>query len=737
MTDSHSMLKTSTFFATTAKGMETLLAEELSTLGMSAVKEARSGVFFEGGIEDAYRACLWSRVANRVLLPLGKYPAATPEALYDGILSIDWSEHLSVVDSFAVDASVSNSNMTHSQYAALKTKDAIVDQFRTATGERPSVETDKPNIQVNVYINNDEAQVYLDLSGDSLHLRGYRTRGSAAPLKENLAAAILYRARWSETWQSGGAFVDFMCGSGTLPIEAAMMACDIAPGIDRTYFGFLGWKQHHTAIWQRLINEAVERRRKGLENPPLIMGFDHHSGTLERARQHVSQAGLSGVVSLAHQDLFSFKAALPDKGLVVINPPYGKRLGQDEDLDKLYGQIGLVLKNHFKGWKASVFTDDKARGKVIGIRANKIHSLYNGALPCKLLHFNIEEDEFFHDYRLPRPIPIEDLSEQSMGFRNRLEKNWKQIGKWRRKEDISCFRLYDADLPDYSVAIDVYEGEKRWVNVQEYEAPKTIEEAKAKLRLREIISIIPDVLDVSLEEIYLKARRKQKGESQYEKLGEQKNFQVVREGECQFWVNFEDYLDTGLFLDHRPIRLKIASESRGKSLLNLFAYTGSVTVHAAKGGASRTVSVDMSRTYLDWAERNMKLNHLMDQKNVEKHSFIQADCIRWLEQRNLAGKFDIVFVDPPSFSNSKRMSDVFDVQRDHATIVRQAMKRLVDDGVLYFSSNLRGFKLAVELTGEFVVTDITPQSVPFDFRQRKHVHRCWEVRHSHSKQVSM
>ena len=720
------MTITNTFFATAAKGLETLLAEELVAMGMADVKEARSGAFFTGDIEQAYRACLWSRVANRILLPLGRYPAATPEALYDGVSNIDWSEHLSAMDSFAVDASVSNSAITHSQYAALKTKDAIVDQFRAKTGDRPSVETDKPNIQVNVYINNDEVQVYLDLSGESLHLRGYRTRGSAAPLKENLAAAILYRAKWLDTYAAGGAFVDFMCGSGTLPIEAAMMACDIAPGINRSYFGFLGWKQHHVAIWQRLMNEATERRRKGLEKPPVVLGFDHHKATLGRANQHIRQAGLTDVVSITHQDLFDFDVELPHIGLVTINPPYGKRLGQDEDLDQLYGQIGKVLKSRFVGWNASVFTDDKSRGKVVGIRAHKIHSLFNGALPCKLLHFKVEENEFFHDYRLPRPIPEADLSDQSKGFRNRLVKNLKQINRWRKKENVDCYRLYDADLPDYSVAIDIYEGEKRWVHIQEYEAPKTIEEAKAKLRIREIISIIPEVLGVTLDEVFLKARRRQKGDAQYEKLGEKQNFHMVREGRCQFLVNFEDYLDTGLFLDHRPIRLKIA---QGKSLLNLFAYTGSVSVHAAEGGAKRTVTVDMSKTYLDWAKRNMDLNHISTANAWGKHEFVQADCTRWLAQANQKDKFDIVFVDPPSFSNSKRMADVFDVQRDHAEMLRTSMKLLDKDGILYFSNNLRGFKLDTDLMGEFVVSDLTAESVPFDFQQRKHIHRCWSLQH--------
>ncbi len=719
-----------TYFATAAKGLETLLAEELVAMGMEAVKEARSGVYFTGGIEEAYRACLWSRVANRILMPLGRYPAASPEALYDAVDKIDWREHLSALDSFAVDASVSNSAITHSQYAALKTKDAIVDQFRTATGDRPSVETDKPNIQVNVYINNDEVQIYLDLSGESLHLRGYRTRGSAAPLKENLAAAILYRAKWPDTAASGGAFVDFMCGSGTLPIEAAMMACDIAPGINRTYFGFLGWKQHHAAIWQRLLNEADERRRKGLEHPPVILGYDHHKGTLGRANQHIRQAGLTEIVSITHQDIFSFKPDMPETGLVVINPPYGKRLGVDEELDLLYGQIGQVLKGRFKGWNASMFTDEQSRGKVVGIRAHKIHSLFNGALACKLLHFKIEEKEFFHDYRLPRPVPEGELSEQSNGFRNRLAKNCKQINRWRKKENVDCYRLYDADLPDYAVAIDVYEGEKRWVHVQEYEAPKTIEEEKAKLRIREIISIIPAVLNVTMDEIFLKSRRRQRGNEQYEKLGELKHFHQVREGQGRFWVNFEDYLDTGLFLDHRPVRLKIAAQSQGKSLLNLFAYTGSISVHAALGGAKRTVTVDMSRTYLDWAERNMSLNNLLEGPNVNRHAFVHADCIKWLKHTRNTELFDIVFVDPPSFSNSKRMTDVFDVQRDHADMLRQAMRLLEKDGVLYFSNNLRGFKLDVTLNDEFEVSDMTAESIPFDFQQRKHIHRCWTLRHN-------
>ena len=724
-------MKSLLFFATAAKGIETLLAEELSVLGLKDVKVTRAGVFFKGELQDAYRACLWSRLANRILLPVARFMAPSSDELYRQVKGIKWTEHMDVTQTLAVDASVSNSFINHSRYAALKTKDAIADYFRDVAGERPFVRVEQPDIQINVYINHDEAQLYIDLSGTSLHLRGYRTRGSVAPLKENLAAAILYRAGWPEIHLKGGAFVDFMCGSGTLPIEAALIACDIAPGLTRDYFGLLGWKQHDPEIWQQLIDEARSRRTEGLKRAPRILGFDHHHASLEKARQHVQQAGLADIVEIQHQDLFSFDVEIHDsrssssKGLVVLNPPYGKRLGQDEDLIPLYSGIGQVLKTHFMGWKASVFTDDQSRGKAIGIRANRIHSLFNGAMPCKLLHFEINDSEIFQSHRLPRLVNDEDLSEQSTGFRNRLTKNLKQRGRWSRKENITCFRLYDADLPDYAVAIDLYEGEQLWVNIQEYEAPPTVDAIKAKLRLREVVTIVRQVLQVDEANIFLKNRHRQRGDAQYEKLDDTKNFHVVREGACEFWVNFEDYLDTGLFLDHRPLRLKIAATSEGRSLLNLFAYTGAVSVHAAKAGARRTLTVDMSKTYIDWARRNMELNAITD----DSHRFLQVDCLAWLAQPTVKKLFDIIFLDPPSFSNSKRMRRPFDVQKDHSLIVNQAMKLLEHQGVLYFSTNLRRFKLDHEALKDFSILDITDRSIPVDFKQRKHIHRCWELRH--------
>jgi 23S rRNA (guanine2445-N2)-methyltransferase / 23S rRNA (guanine2069-N7)-methyltransferase len=720
-TNANSQDKTYRFFAAAPKGIETLLAEELKDLGLRSVKESRSGAYFEDNIKAAYRVCLWSRTAVRVLFPVSSFAANSPEELYAGIAKVDWSEHLTVANTLAVDANVSNSNITHSQYAGLKIKDAIVDYFRDRDNDRPSVDTKRPDVRINAYINNNNAEVYIDLSGDSLHKRGYRDEGTTAPLKENLAAAILLRAKWPEIAAEGGDFVDFMCGSGTLPIEAAMMACDIAPGLLRTYYGFTGWKQHQPEAWQALIEEAQKRREKGLERTPVIRGFDNHRKTIGKAQHHVRKANLDAYISFEYQDVFDFRLEFSRKGLVVLNPPYGKRLGQDDDMADLYETIGDVLKNNFINWKASVFTDSLDLGKQIGIRANKIHSLFNGAIECKLLHFDVLESEFFSDSRLPGFVGHDQLTENADMFRNRLNKNRKHLAKWSRKENINCYRLYDADLPDYSMAVDVYSGDTLWLHVQEYEAPKSIDQNKARWRLREAITILRDTFGLDESQLFLKTRSRQRGESQYEKLDMSKNFHRVEESGYKLLVNFEDYLDTGLFLDHRITRSLITAAAKGKSLLNLFAYTGAITVAAAVGGAIRTSSVDMSKTYLRWAQKNMTLNGFLG----KEHEFIHADCLEWLARTDHDTKYDLIFLDPPTFSNSKRMTRVLDLQKDHVDMIKQAMDLLEDGGELYFSNNARRFKLDETALREYNITDISAKTIPQDFKRRQNIHHCW------------
>lgn len=721
------MTSTLALFASAPRGIEPLLADELRTLGAQAVKETRAGVTFEGTLDLAYRACLWSRVANRVLLPIAQFPAPTPEALYDGVRSIDWSQHLSADNTLAVEFNSNRSGITHTHYGALKVKDAIVDQFRERDGMRPSVATEEPNVRINVYVHADVASVSIDLSGESLHRREYRVGTVVAPLKENLAAAILLRAGWPGITQAGGAFVDLMCGSGTLPIEAALMASDSAPGLRRAYYGFLGWRGHDAAMWADLLEEAETRRAAGMRNLPPIRGYDHDPSAVRAALANVEQAGFTGHVHIERRYLADCRQEhVEHAGLVVVNPPYGERLGEDSELPDLYRALGASLKACYEGWRAAVFTGNPELGKVMGLRAHKMHVLYNGAIECKLLHFEVMPRQFVIERgampsapAVSRPAALTPGAEM---FANRLRKNLKQLGKWAAREKISCYRLYDADMPEYALAIDLYQGAARWAHVQEYAAPKSVDPDKAAERLREALSAIPPVLDIPASQMFLKVRQKQKGAAQYERLSEHGTFHTVLEDGLKLQVNFTDYLDTGLFLDHRPTRRLLRECARDKRFLNLFGYTGTATVHAAAGGARSTTTVDMSRTYLDWARRNLVLNGI----EGKEHETIQADVLVWLEDE-AERRYDLIFLDPPTFSTSKRMQGTLDIQRDHVALIQAAGRLLAPAGGLIFSTNFRRFRLEREALTEFAVEDLTRATIPKDFGRDPRIHQCFRL----------
>jgi 23S rRNA (guanine2445-N2)-methyltransferase / 23S rRNA (guanine2069-N7)-methyltransferase len=383
------------FFATTAKGMEELLLKEVQDRGGAELSDAqlsRAGVSFSGTLETAYRICLWSRTANRVLLPLKTFPAPNPEKLYGGVKSIRWSDHLTPQDTLAVDFSSSQSQITHTHFGALKVKDAIVDQLRSTQGERPSIDVSQPSVRVNVYLLKDEATVSLDLSGDSLHKRGYREEGSEAPLKENLAAAILMMAEWSELIRSAPAseisFLDPMCGSGTLPIEAAMIAANIAPGLQRKYFGFLGWQGHVPSLWKRLLEEARSQVVTDWKKVPRIIGYDHDFRIIRTALANLELAGVHGKVHIEKREFSTIEAPTP-KGLIVINPPYGERLGEIEELKPLYKEMGDTFKKKFKGWTGYIFTGSPELSKGIGLKATRRIILFNGAIECRLFKFDL------------------------------------------------------------------------------------------------------------------------------------------------------------------------------------------------------------------------------------------------------------------------------------------------------------------------------------------------------------
>ncbi|MDF2939364.1 MAG: rlmL-2 [Gammaproteobacteria bacterium] len=716
------------FFASTAKGIEGLLFEELKSLGATELRETRAGVYFDGEIELAYKVCLWSRLANNIYLPLLKFKAVDGDALYRETLQIDWLEHLASSGSFRIDVDGKHNTINHPHYIAQKIKDAIVDQIRDKLGKRPNIEAERPDIVLHAYVKGDEFTLNLDLSGESMHRRGYRLESGKAPLKETLAAAVLIRAGWPEQLKKPDPVLfDPMCGTGTLLIEAALMAYDTAPGLSRGYFGFLGWRQHRKSIWQNLIDEAKARSEAALKEPKaLIYGSDIHPQAVIKAESNIRRAGLMNFIRVEQADATMLEEAVAESGLIVCNPPYGERLEMEQaELEQLFRKFGQSLKQHYANWSLAIFTGNPESVKSIGLRPVKKYHLFNGLLACELLKFEISEAQFKQEeswqnriVRQAKLMQEQGLSEHATMLFNRLSKNEKHLRSWRKREAIHCYRLYDADIPEYSAAIDIYE---QYVHIQEYLAGKDIDPKVAHQHLVEIAAATQAFTQIGWEHIFIKQRQRQKGLEQYEKLNERGEFYKVQEGDAKLWVNFTDYLDTGLFLDHRLMRQKVAEASKGKTLLNLFAYTCTASVHAALAGAKKVVSVDMSRTYLDWAKRNFSLNHI----DLAKHDFIQEDCLQWLDQAR--DKFDVIFIDPPSFSNSKRMEGTFDVQRDHVNLIQTAMRLLKPQGKLYFSNNLRSFKIDSEALSQYKIHNISKACLPEDFVRRPNIHHCFEI----------
>jgi 23S rRNA (guanine2445-N2)-methyltransferase / 23S rRNA (guanine2069-N7)-methyltransferase len=712
-------------FASAPRDLVTLLRRELVALGATHLRAGHAGVRFRGSLEVAYRACLWSRLASRILLPLASFEAPTREALYEGVRDLPWREHVPVDGTLSVDFVGSRSKLTHTRYGAQNVKDAVVDQLREQTGRRPSVDRVQPDVRINAHLDRDVATIAIDLAGTSLHRRGYRRQSGPAPLKENVAAAMLTHARWPEMAAAGEPLLDPMCGSATLPIEAALMAADAAPGLGRDYFGLQGWGGHDAALWERLRDEARQRRREGLERLPPIAGFDIDARAVAGARDNLLAAGLADHVAIARGELAELRSPWPQRtGLLVCNPPYGKRLGDEDAIAELFATMGEVLASGFGGWHLVVLSGSPHLASRLGLRPRRSHKLDNGPLACRLTHFEIPAGD---GGRRARREHTHGDPNAAM-FANRLRKNLRSIGRWARRENIDCYRLYDADMPEYAFAVDVYAGADTWIVAQEYQAPASIPPAQSALRRTTVLDTVAALLEVPAERVVLKTRRRQEDGSQYPRLAVDGALHEVRENGCRLLVNFSDRLDTGLFLDHRRIRRMVRDLAPGRRFLNLFAYTGAATVYAAGGGATATTSVDLSGKYLDWARRNLALNGFAGPEHVQ----VRADCLDWLQTApDDDQRYGVVLLDMPTFSNSKRMAGTVDVQRDHATLISLAARRLAPDGVLLFSNHLKRFHMDRDpLTDAgLALEDITRETIPRDFARNPRAHHCWRIRH--------
>ncbi len=700
------------YLAITSNGLENLLLEELKTVGITDLKPVQAGVKFQATNEQIYRCCLWSRVASRFVRILSEFHCQDDMDLYLSASAVNWSSHFSASKKLVVDFNGTNRAIRNSQYGAMKVKDAIVDSFIKKGLGRPSISKDQPDLRVHLRLYRDKAILGIDMVGSGLHQRGYRTEAGKAPLRETLAAAIVMRSGW----QKGMALLDPMCGSGTLLIEAAMIAANIAPGINRRKWSFESLTDFDAQLWAEIKSEAAVQGRRGIKNiSGQFYGFDLDKRILNTAQDNARRAGLDAVIEFKQADAATLvRPHGYEKGVIISNPPYGERLSTEPGLIALYTALGTQLKTHFPASQVSIFSGSDELLSCLRMRANKQYKLSNGSLPCHQKNYSISEER----------EATANSQEQVIApdFSNRLKKNIAKITKWAKREHLNCYRIYDADLPEYNVAIDLYIDN---LVVQEYAAPKDIPEEKARRRLTDVIRAAIQVTGVDTNKVVVKTREKKKGTSQYQKLGDGSRMFEVSEYGVKLLVNLHDYLDTGLFLDHRITRRKIGEMAQGKDFLNLFAYTGSATVHAACGGAKSTTTVDMSKTYLEWAKQNLKLNGQVGRQ----HKFEQADCLQWLQKSQ--SSYDLIFIDPPTFSNSKRMEQSFDVQRDHIHLMKELKRLLRTGGHIVFSNNKRHFKMDMEGLKSLGLkaNNISAKTLPQDFSRNKQIHNCWLITH--------
>lgn len=796
------------FFAPCPRGLDRVTADEIRSMGIKP-RPLGAGVEFHGTLADAYRVCLWSRTASRVMLVLARGTCRDAQELYAGVRSIPWEAHIPSGATISVDARGVNDELRNTQFTAQRVKDAICDRMREATGERPDVAKKDPDLRISVALRGEKITIYLNLSGAPLHERGYRQAGvqGAAPMKEALAAGMLLLAGFPQGFAAGEAFLDPLCGSGTLAVEAALMAYDRAPGLLRKTWGFSKWKQHDAAAWDALVAEARDRADAALAAAPgapsgpastagsasaaapelRIFGADKDPRAIDLARACARRAGVSDLVGFQVQD-FCERTSSPRNipaGLVATNPPYGERLSTRSQLPVLYANLAGLLRR-MPGWRSAIITSDPALDQFLRMRKETSYDLFNGALEVKLHCYAamdaavVAEEglEEIVDPAMPsvkihdREFPVYFANSQE--YVNRLAKRFQHMRKWARRQEICAYRLYDADLPDYNLAVDLYQDvpSGEWYAVVcEYAAPSHVDADKASQRLADALIITPAVLGIPSERVFLKERRRTRPEKWEDGQHESCVITTAEHG-YRFEANLSDYLDTGIFLDHRPARalvadlVKQAGESRaakqqtgkdepakgesaedkpvkgqsgkgqptkrqsGKSqpsFLNLFAYTGTATVHAAGAGA-QTTTVDLSQTYLAWAERNMRANGFTG----PEHIYERSDVMRWITQaRRDRRAYDVIFVDPPSYSNSKKTGNWdWDVQRDHVELLVGVSRLLKRGGIAVFSCNLRSFKPDLEELQRLGVEleDISAQTIDEDFARNPKIHRCYLVR---------
>ena len=734
------------FFATCPTGFEPILARELERAGVPRTRPLQGRVSFEGELGCAYRACLWSHAASRIIYVICRGDATDADALYELVRSVAWEDHIPPGATFAIDASGTNAQLRSSQFVAQRAKDAIADEMLSTKGIRPDVNPKSPDVRIIVRVSRARATIGIDLTGEPLFLRGYQRRSTGHGLRPDYAAALVLTAMDGiDSSRELPWILDATPGQGVLLVEAALMYARRAPGLLRLRWGFTHWAQHDKDAWERLAEEARNQCDETPDRLPALF-VDASNRTADFVRDALRTAGIPHAVR-------ALRAAMSD------------------------GTGGLVLSDltclpqDALGLEAASLNDlakhvSTARPQALGIACrDDLASAYLGSSDRSEVRSMLGRDPvWLYGYDSPTAAELTEvktaggraaavLEPTSDQFAARLRKNARLRRKWAAREDVTCYRVYDADLPDYAVSIDLFCGSdpatgmpdgRRWLNISEYAAPREIDPSLARRRLADALVIAQDILEVPERNTYLHVRRREKGGGQYAQDARPARAErtrkgslppgahLVEEGGLVFEVNFSMRHDCGIFLDHRDTRAllrELAKKTKGsKRFLNLFAYTGTGTCYAADGGMRHTTTVDLSRPSLDWARRNMERNGFTG----SEHEYVQADVLAWVsEQRHSRNRWDLVFCDVPTFSNSRRMGrKSFDVQRDHVELLITVSRLLTRNGVCVFSCNLRSFAPALEPLAKagVVLEDITSETIPADFARNQRVHHTYLLR---------
>jgi 23S rRNA (guanine2445-N2)-methyltransferase / 23S rRNA (guanine2069-N7)-methyltransferase len=707
--------------ATSTFGLEAVVARELQALGYEPKIIQAGRVLFAGDLSDICRTNLWLRTAERILVRLGTFEARDFGQLFDQTRGLPWEDWLTVEAEFPVSGRSVKSQLSSVPACQKIVKKAIVERLKAAYSVEWFAETG-PKFSVEVALLNDQVMLTIDSSGPGLHKRGYRPLTGHAPLKETLAAAMVLLS----VWRPERPLVDPFCGSGTIPIEAALIGRNMAPGLGRSYAAE-SWPGVPATLWEAARQKASEAARPDL--PERIIGTDVDEGVLSLARFHAEKAGVAADIHFQQRAFADLSSKRP-YGCVICNPPYGQRLGQSAEALALHRAMPEVFRR-LKTWSFFILTALPDFEAVVGQSATRRRKLYNGRIECTYYQFlgpkpgkgeRKGEGESSSVSLSPFPV-FGGLSakalEQAEIFRARLAKRARHLRRWPTKMGITCYRLYEQDIPEVPLVVDRYED---YLHIAEFSRPTEHTPAEHADWLDLMQRTAAEVMELPLDHVFLKKRERQRGTAQYERLGSEQHVLVAHEGGLQFEVNLSDYVDTGLFLDHRVTRGMVRDLAAGKRFLNLFAYTGSFTVYAAAGRAASTVTVDLSNNYLDWARRNMARNGFQG----PDHEFVRDDALHFLQGRGRQGAFELAVVDAPTFSNSKSLEDYWDIQRNHVELLNRLVELMTPGGLIFFSTNFRRFKLAETEIRGVTIREISRQTVPADFRNRR-IHRCWRM----------